>query len=78
MVNVNKLKGKIVERGLNVENLAERIGMDRATLYRKLASNGRTMLIRDADKIAKELDLSPDESMAIFFAQNVASTRNSI
>ncbi len=38
MVNVNKLKGKIVERGLNVENLAERIGLDRATLYRKLGS----------------------------------------
>lgn len=78
MVNVNKLKGKIVERGMNVETLAERIGMDRATLYRKLSSNGETILIRDADKIAKELDLSPDESTAIFFAQNVASTRKSV
>ena len=78
MVNVNKLKGKIVERGMNVETLAERIGMDRATLYRKLSSNGETILIRDADKIAKELDLSPDESTAIFFAQNVASARKSV
>ena len=72
MVNVNKLKGRIVECGLSVGILAERIGMDRATLYRKMNSNGDTMLIKDADKIAKELDLSLDEAAAIFFSRNVA------
>ena len=38
MVNVNKLKGKIVECGLSIEELAKRIGKDRATLYRRLNS----------------------------------------
>lgn len=72
MVNVNKLKGKIVECGLNVETLAEKIGIDRATLYRKLNSNGETILIKEASLIAEELKLSMEEAMAIFFAQYVA------
>ena len=44
-VNVNKLKGKIVENGMTVSTLAEKIGVDRATLYRKLSNNGETMLV---------------------------------
>ena len=32
LVNVNKLKGKIVECGINVSILADRIGIDKATL----------------------------------------------
>ena len=35
MVNTNKLKGKIVECGMNISELAELIGIDKATLYRK-------------------------------------------
>lgn len=72
MVNVNKLRGKIVECGLNVETLAERIGIDKATLYRKLGSNGETILIKEANLIAKELMLSKEEAVAIFSAQYVA------
>ena len=36
MVNVKKLKGKLVECGMNVEAVADRMGMDRATFYRRL------------------------------------------
>lgn len=50
-VNVNKLKGKIVENGMTVSALAEKIGVDRATLYRKLSNNGETMLVKDANAI---------------------------
>lgn len=71
-VNVNKLKGKIVENGLTIATLAEKIGIDRATLYRKLSNNGETMLIRDANAIISVLGLSADEAMAIFFSQFVA------
>ena len=49
MVNVNKLKGKIVERGLNVDGLAEKVGMDKSTFYRKLANEGSTFTIGEAD-----------------------------
>ena len=71
-VNINKLKGKIVENGLTVAILAEKIGIDRATLYRKLSNNGETMLVKDANAIVAALNLTADEAMAIFFSQLVA------
>lgn len=71
-VNVNKLKGKIVENGMTVSTLAEKIGIDRATLYRKLSNNGETMLVKDANAIVSALQLTADEALAIFFSQVVA------
>lgn len=71
-VNINKLKGKIVENGLTVTALAEKIGMDRATLYRKISNNGDTMLIKDANAICAALNLSVEDAVAIFFSQIVA------
>lgn len=72
MVNVNKLKGKIIELGRNVESVASSIGIDRATFYRKLATDGETFTIGEADAIARELRLTRDEVNDIFFAQYVA------
>lgn len=72
MVNVNKLKGKIVENELTVGKLAERIGVDRATLYRKLATNGEGITIKEADLICRELALTGKEAGDIFFSQYVA------
>lgn len=72
MVNVNKLKGKIVENELTIEKLAELMGIDRATLYRKLSSNGESITIREADSICKELGLTGQEANNIFFSQYVA------
>lgn len=71
-MNVNKLKGKIVENGQTVESLAKEMGIDRASLYRKLQNDGKTMLIRDANNIASILGLSPSDALAIFFNQSVA------
>ncbi|MDR2025357.1 MAG: helix-turn-helix transcriptional regulator [Hungatella sp.] len=72
MVNVNKLRGKMVECGMNTAKLASKIGIDRATLYRRLNSDGRDFTIEEADLIAKELELSCSEANAIFFSQYVA------
>lgn len=72
MVNLNKLKGKIVECGLNISDLATAIGIDKATLYRKFNTNGQSITIKEADMIAKKLNLSYDEVNAIFFSQYVA------
>lgn len=72
MVDVNRLKGAIVTNGLNVTTLASKIGLDKATLYRKLADDGAPITIREADEITKALGLGPDEAMKIFFAQYVA------
>lgn len=72
MVNVNKLRGAVVEHGFTMESLANSIGMDRATLYRKIVNNGETFTLKEVDGIVKALSLTPDEGMRIFFAQNVA------
>lgn len=72
LVNVNKLKGKIVECGLNISILADEIGIDKATLYRKISENGDPITIREADKISEALNLSKEEVNDIFFSQYVA------
>lgn len=72
MVNINKLRGAIVERGMNIEALADKIGMDRSTLYRRISDKKDAFTIREADAIARELNLSCAEATAIFFAQFVA------
>ena len=67
IVNVNKLRGKIVERGMNVEELASKIGIDRASLYRKL-NNSEKITIGDATKMKEALALSNAEAYEIFLA----------
>ena len=71
-VNVNLLKAKLVERGLNFTNLAEMIGIDRATLYRKLKDNGAGLLIGEVNSIVRALKLTVTEATEIFFTQSVA------
>lgn len=72
MVNINKLRGKIIENGLSVKELADNLEMDRSTLYRKMNSEGDTMTISDAEKISKILNLTLEEVNSIFFSNFVA------
>ena len=64
-MNVAKLKGKMVELGINVETLAEMIGVDRSSLYRKLNNSGK-VTIGEAKRIKEALSLTDDEAIAIF------------
>lgn len=66
-MDVNKLKGKIVEKGMNVETVAERIGVDRSSLYRKL-NNFEKITIGEANRLKDVLGLSDEDANAIFFA----------
>lgn len=66
MANIPKLKGKIVEQGLTVEKLAQAVGMNRATMYRKFKSGGEQLTIDEVQKICDALQLSGDEATAIF------------
>lgn len=72
MVNVNKLKGKVVENGMNITELADKVNIDKATMYRKLNVNGESFTIKEADLIAKVLKLTLEEINSIFFSQYVA------
>ena len=72
MVNVNKLKGRMVEKGLTGGQLSQLLSIDRATFYRKMASNGETFTVREVSEIATILQLDGEELNAIFFAQEIA------
>lgn len=65
-MNVNKLKGKMVERGLNVEKFAELIGVERSSMYRKL-NNAEKITIGEANRMRDALSLTNEEATAIFF-----------
>lgn len=66
-MNINKLKGKIVEKGMNVETLATLIGIDRTTLYRKL-NDAEKITIGEAVKMKDALEMSDDEATDIFLS----------
>jgi len=64
-MNVSKLKGKIVERQMNVEKLAESIGIDRSSMYRKL-NNFEKITIGEAARIKVALGMTDVEAFDIF------------
>lgn len=67
-MNINKLKGKIVERGMNVEQLADAMGINRASMYRKL-KRAEKITIGEALKIREILQLSNAEACEIFLGR---------
>lgn len=64
-MNINKLKGKMAEKGMNVDALAECVEIDRSSMYRKL-NNFEKITIGEAQKIARALDLSGEDATEIF------------
>lgn len=73
MLDVQKLKGKIVEKGKSVESVSAELGINPATFYRKLKNN--SFEINEADKLVDILSLTSDEAIAIFFSNAVAEMR---
>ena len=64
-MNIQKLKGKMVEKGYSVDALALKIGVDRSTLYRKL-NKGENITLKEAGKIKTALNLSDEDAAVIF------------
>lgn len=71
MLSVKELKAEIVRNGETVKSVALKLGMDRGTFYRKM--NGVSDFTRtDIQKLVKMLRLSSEDTMRIFFANEVA------
>lgn len=66
-MKTNKLKAKIIEKGLNVEALADKIGLERSTLYRKL-NNFEKISIGEAIRMKVALEMTDDEAISIFLS----------
>ena len=72
MVNIRKLKAKMVEKDISIIQLANILSIDRSTVYRKLNKSGETFTVIDVEKIAKALSLTYDDINNIFFTDVVA------
>lgn len=72
MVDVLKLKAKVIEKGFTIASLADAMTIDRTTLYRRIADNGNSFTIGELDKIVETLSLTEDEIKSIFFVSKVA------
>lgn len=67
-MNANKLKGKIIENGLNVAKTADLINIHKSSFYRKL--NGfDTFTVSEAAKLKEILGLTNLEALDIFLSR---------
>ena len=66
-MQVNLLKSKLVARGMNVEQLASAIKIDRSSLYRKL-NNAEKITIGEATRIKEALAMTDEEATQIFLS----------
>lgn len=65
-MKINKLKAKVVEREMNIEMLAKKLGINQSSLYRKLNNASEKITIGEAVKMKKILDLKDEEAIDIF------------
>lgn len=67
IINVQKLKGKIVESGKTQEVVADMINIDRSTFYRKMRNGGEGFTIGEIHRLTEAIPLTKEESIDIFF-----------
>lgn len=65
MINTNKIRGRIVELGMNQGDIANRLGMAQPTFSQKI-NNIRPMDLEEAEKISEILEI-PKESFCEYF-----------
>ena len=65
-MKINKLKAKVVEKEMNIEMLAKKLGINQSSLYRKLNNAGEKITIGEAVKMKKILDIKDEEAIDIF------------
>lgn len=64
-MDVIKLRCKIIEQNMNIEQLADAIGCHRSSMYRKL-ENAEKITIGEAIKIKAALSMTDTEANEIF------------
>lgn len=69
MVNIDKLKGRIVEKRYTVEKLSNEMGIDKSTFYRKLNSNGESFTLKEVCAMINLLKISDTNILKIFFCK---------
>ena len=76
MIRTNEIKAQMKRVGLTQKTLAHNMGMNPATLNRKINnSNGEGITVSEANKIANVLQLPKEDLVKIFFADELAYTQ---
>lgn len=75
MVNVNKLKGLIVEKETTQEALAKEAGICRATFYRRM-DNPETFKIGEIQSIVSSLGMTNQQAIEIFLGKESQKCEN--
>lgn len=68
-MDIGMLKQTMKEQGITNEELAEKIGRDPSTFYRKMKRNGLTFTVEEAELIAKALNIPRRKATTIFFGE---------
>lgn len=71
MINSNKLKGRIVEKGMTQKDVAKALGLAVPTVSQKI-NNVRSMNLYEAFKIAELLDIPDKQFREYFFKDEIA------
>lgn len=72
MINILKLKAKIVEAGMTILSVSKALNMDRSTFYRKMNEDGTDFTIKEVNIMINILNLSFNDVQDIFFNKLVA------
>jgi len=67
MVNINKLKAKMVKNGESVDDLVVKLSISRPTMYRRLKADSDSFTVRDINQLMNVLNLTVDEMLEIFY-----------
>lgn len=72
MVNTALLMDVIKRKNETVSTVAEKIGLDASTLYRKIAGNGEKITLQQADAMKRVLAIDKETAERIFFSEQLA------
>ena len=67
MVNIPKLKGRMVEKGFTQARLGKAIGVSLSTINQRFKQGGDAFTVGEVERIAMALQMSQQDVNEIFF-----------
>ena len=67
MINVYKLRAKIMEKGMTIADAANAIGVSASTLGKKIKNNA-DMTLSEVNMLCSVLEIPKEEILKIFFS----------
>lgn len=67
-VKTEELKARMLMCGITAKDLANALGINESTYYRRMANHGATFTVEQAQKIAEILRMSRDDAVDIFLS----------